>query len=54
MEYQRTHSIHERLFRAAILNGVPVPTGVRETLEARGIDTSELENRLRQQVEWRH
>ena len=46
-----THSPNadpQRLFRAAILNGVPVPETVRATLEARGIDTSELERRLLQ------
>lgn len=53
MEYQVKHSDPMRVFRAAVLNGVTVPMVTRETLEARGINTGELETRLRQQVEWR-
>jgi hypothetical protein len=54
MEYQKKHSTPERLFRAAILNGITPPPAVVETLEARGVNTSALEQRLRQQMEWRH
>ncbi|MGY3589313.1 hypothetical protein [Bradyrhizobium sp. USDA 4350] len=39
-----------RIFRASILNAAPVPEGVRATLEARGINTDELEHRLRQSL----
>jgi hypothetical protein len=54
MEYQAKHSSPDRVFRAAILNGTPVPEQTRAVLEARGVDTSELEQRIRQQIEWRH
>jgi hypothetical protein len=54
MEYQAKHSSPDRIFRAAVLNGVPVPEQTRATLEARGVDTAELEARIRQQVEWGH
>jgi hypothetical protein len=54
MEYQAKHSSPDRIFRAAILNGVPVPEQTRAVLEARGVDTAELEARIRQQLDWRH
>lgn len=54
MEYQRTHSGDMRIFRAAILNGVSVDETTRARLEARGINTDELEARLRQSVEFKH
>jgi hypothetical protein len=54
MEYQSKHSSPERIFRAAILNGVEPPATVRAVLEANGVNTGELEARLRQQVEYRH
>lgn len=54
MEYQTKHSDAARIFRAAILNGVQPPLSVVETLEARGINTAELEARLRQSVEYKH
>jgi hypothetical protein len=54
MEYQIKHSSPDRVFRAAVLNGVPVPEQARAVLEARGVDTAELEQRLRQQIEWRN
>ncbi len=54
MEYQRTHSSPEREFRKAVLAGVEPPITARATLEARGIDTSELERRLRQSAELKH
>lgn len=54
MEYQRQHSSPERLFRAAILNGVqPTATNIAQ-LEARGVNVAELEARLRQQMEFKH
>lgn len=40
----------QRIFRAAVLNGVTPPPEVVAQLEAIGINTGELENRLRQQV----
>jgi hypothetical protein len=54
MEYQRTHSTPERLFRHAILNGITPPADVRATLEARGVNTDALEARLRQSWEFKH
>jgi hypothetical protein len=54
MTLQPKHSSPDRVFRAAVLNGVPVPEQTRATLEARGVDTAELEQRIRQQIEWRH
>jgi hypothetical protein len=54
MEYQATHSSPNRIFRAAILNGVTPPADVVAKLEAMGINTGELEARLRQSVEHRH
>jgi hypothetical protein len=54
MEYQIKHSSPDRVFRAAVLNGVPVPEHTRAVLEARGVDTAELEARIRQQLDWRH
>lgn len=41
-----------RVFRAAILNGVTPPATVVAQLEARGINVGELEQRLRQSVEF--
>lgn len=51
MEYQRTHTSPQRIFRAAILNGLPIPETARAALEAVGINTGELEARIRQQLE---
>lgn len=50
MQCQCDHMSPQRLFRHAILNGSPVPETARARLEAIGIDTYELENRLRQQL----
>jgi hypothetical protein len=54
MEYQSKHSTAERDFRKAILSGVEPSIVARATLEARGINTDELEARLRQSVEYKH
>ncbi len=54
MEYQRQHSTPERLFRRAILNGVTPPAETIAVLEARGVNTSELEARIRQSLEFKH
>jgi hypothetical protein len=54
MEYQAKHSSPDRIFRAAVLNGTPVPEQTRAVLEARGVNTSELEARILQQIGWRH
>lgn len=54
MEYQIKHSSPDRVFRAAVINGTPIPEQARAVLEARGVDTAELERRIRQQIEWRH
>lgn len=40
----------ERLARAAILNGQPVPPTVTAQLEARGVNVGELERRLRESI----
>jgi hypothetical protein len=42
-----------RIFRAAILNGVTPPATAVASLEAQGVDIAELENRLRQSIDWR-
>jgi hypothetical protein len=54
MEYQIKHSSAAREFRNAVLRGIEPSITARATLEARGIDTSELERRLRQSAEYRH
>jgi len=54
MEYQTKHTDPARLFRAAILNGIPPREVDRAALEARGVNTDELEARLRQSVECKH
>lgn len=40
----------QRVARAAVLNGVPIPPSVVAQLEARGINVGDLENRLRQNM----
>ena len=54
MEYQRNHSTPERTFRNAILNGEQPTMTVVAQLEARGVNVSELEARLRQSAEYKH
>lgn len=54
MEYQTKHTSAHREFRNAVLNGVEPSIVSRATLEARGIDTFELERRIRQAAEYRH
>ena len=54
MEYKRTQSSAHREFRNAVLNGVEPPITVRASLEARGINSDELEHRLRQCTEFNH
>lgn len=54
MEVQTQHTDAARIFRAAIFNGSPIPETARAVLEARGVDTQELEVRLRQSIEWSH
>jgi hypothetical protein len=41
-----------RLFRATIMNGVTPPATVVAQLEARGVNVGELEQRLRQAMEF--
>lgn len=43
------HSLpsHERIARTAVLNGSPIPPQTAAVLEARGVNVSELEYRLR-------
>jgi hypothetical protein len=49
MTMQVKYEVPERIFRAAILNGVTPPATVVAQLEARGINVGDLENRIRQQ-----
>lgn len=44
---QPTH-LPERIARQAVLNGQPIPVTVAAVLEARGVNVSELERRLRE------
>lgn len=48
--HSREHTNPMKLFRAAVLNSVPVPETVRAQVEAQGVNTQELEARLLQQV----
>lgn len=43
---------HQRIVRAAILNGLPIPAWSAAVLEAAGINVGELEQRLRQNMEF--
>lgn len=46
---QSSHSpnvSHERIARAAVLNGVSIPPQTVAVLQARGVDVGELETRL--------
>jgi hypothetical protein len=54
MEYQAKHSTAARDFRKAVLDGVEPSIIARATLEARGINTDELETRIRQSRELTH
>jgi hypothetical protein len=42
----------QRIARAAILNGVPIPAVTVAQLQARGVNVGELEARLRQNMEF--
>jgi hypothetical protein len=53
MEYQTKHSSASRNFRNDVLRGVEPTIIDRATLEARGIDTEALEQRIRQSKEIR-
>jgi hypothetical protein len=48
--HSREHTNPMRIFRAAVLNNVPVPETARALLQAQGVDTQELEVRLLQQI----
>ncbi len=50
---QVAHLDHQRIARAAILNGEPIPPTSAAILEARGINVGELEQRLRHSLEFR-
>jgi hypothetical protein len=54
MEYQVKHSSPHRTFRAAVLNGHEPPAAVVAVLQSQGVDTAELEARIRQSVEHVH
>ncbi len=43
---------HQRIARAAVLNGVAIPATTAAVLEARGINVGELEQRLRHNAEF--
>lgn len=51
MEYQVQHTSAAREFRNAVLSGVEPSITARAQLEARGINTNELEARIRQSRE---
>ena len=54
MEFQIKHSSAARNFRNDVLRGVEPTIIDRATLEARGIDTGALEQRIRQSREIHH
>ena len=54
MEFQIKHSSAARNFRNDVLRGVEPSITDRATLEARGIDTGALEQRIRQSREIHH
>lgn len=54
MEYQATQDSAHRNFRDAVLNGRPIDPKDQARLEALGINTFELEYRLRQSTEFKH
>lgn len=54
MEYQTKYSTPYREFRKAVIAGIEPPITARATLEANGINTHELETRLRQSAEYKH
>jgi hypothetical protein len=54
MEYHAQQDSAHRNFRAAVLNGRTPDPKDSARLEARGINTSELEYRLRQSTEFKH
>jgi hypothetical protein len=41
---------HNKIFRACVLNAVPIPAQTLAVLEARGVDVGDLEQRLRESV----
>jgi hypothetical protein len=47
------HLDPQRIARASVLNGVAIPSQTVAQLEARGINVGELEQRLRQSVEFK-
>lgn len=51
---QTSHSLdHNRIVRAAVLNGVSIPETSKAILEAQGIDVGELTTRIRQNMEFK-
>lgn len=50
MDHQVQHTDPHRIFRAAVLNGVQPPATAVATLEARGVNVGELEQRIRQSI----
>lgn len=44
---------HQRIARAAVLNGVAIPAITTAVLAARGVDVGELEQRLRHSMEFK-
>jgi hypothetical protein len=46
------HTDPQRIARAAVINGVPIPADVQAQLEARGINVGDLEQRIRQNMEF--
>lgn len=44
---------HNKVFRACVLNAVPIPAQTLAVLEARGVDVGELETRIRESIGFR-
>jgi hypothetical protein len=44
---------HNRIARAAVLNGMSIPAQTHAVLSARGVDVGELETRIRNSLEFK-
>ena len=44
---------HDRVFRACVLNAVPIPAQTLAVLEGRGVDVAALETRIRESIGFR-
>ena len=48
-----TNPDHNRIARAAVLNGMPIPAQTYAVLSARGVNVGELETRIRSSLEFK-